>query len=65
MPSILYIPFTEDPLANLEMFIIPAIVLGMLLAGTSMRMIRTMMLDVLRQDYIRTAWARGSGRVLS
>ena len=59
MPSILYIPFTEDPLANLEMFIIPAIVLGMLLAGTSMRMIRTMMLDVLRQDYIRTAWAKG------
>jgi peptide/nickel transport system permease protein len=41
------------------MFIIPAIVLGMSMAGISMRMTRTMMLEVLRQDYIRTAWAKG------
>jgi peptide/nickel transport system permease protein len=41
------------------MFIIPAIVLGMQLSGMTMRMMRTMMLEVLRQDYIRTAWAKG------
>jgi peptide/nickel transport system permease protein len=41
------------------MFIIPAIVLGMSGAGTNMRLMRTMMLEVLRQDYIRTAWSKG------
>ena len=65
MPPIITIPFTEDPMGNLRMFIIPAIVLGMALSGTTMRMSRTMMLEVLRQDYIRTAWAKGlSERVI-
>ena len=59
MPSIMLIPFTEDPIGNLEMFIIPAIILGMLMSGGTMRMTRTTMLEVLRQDYIRTAWAKG------
>ena len=59
MPSIMLIPFTEDPIGNLKMFIVPAIILGMLMSGTTMRMTRTMMLEVLRQDYIRTAWAKG------
>ncbi len=59
MPSIMLIPFTEDPIGNLKMFIVPAIVLGMALAGMTMRMTRTMMLEVLKQDYIRTAWAKG------
>jgi len=59
MPSIRLIPFTEDPIGNLGMFIVPAIVLGMAMAGMTMRMTRTMMLEVLRQDYIRTAWAKG------
>ena len=59
MPPIMYIPFFEDPIGNLQMFIIPAIVLGMAMAGGTMRMTRTMMLEVLRQDYIRTAWAKG------
>ena len=59
MPPIILIPFTEDPIGNLGMFIIPAIVLGMDMAGSTMRMTRTMMLEVLRQDYIRTAWAKG------
>ncbi len=58
-PPIKLIPFTRDPIGNLGMFIIPAIVLGMALSGTTMRMTRTMMLEVLRQDYIRTAWAKG------
>ncbi len=59
MPSIMLIPFSEDPGGNLMMFLIPAIVLGLSLAGSTMRMSRTMMLDVLRQDYILTAWAKG------
>jgi len=59
MPPLMLIPFTEDPIGNLKMFIIPAIVLGMALAGMIMRMTRTMMLEVLRQDYIKTAWAKG------
>ncbi len=58
-PPIMLIPFTEDPIGNLGMFIVPAIVLGMVMAGGTMRMTRTMMLEVLRQDYIRTAWAKG------
>ena len=59
MPPITLISFTEDPIGNLKMFIVPAIVLGMSMAGGTMRMTRTMMLEVLRQDYIRTAWAKG------
>ena len=59
MPPIMLIPFTEDPIGNLKMFIIPAIILGMAMGGMTMRMTRTMMLEVLRQDYIRTAWAKG------
>jgi len=59
MPSIFLIPFTEDPLGNLKMFIVPGIILGAEMAGGTMRYTRTMMLEVLRQDYIRTAWAKG------
>jgi len=58
-PAVMLIRFTEDPIGNLQMFIIPAIVLGMLMSGMTMRMTRTMMLEVLRQDYIRTAWSKG------
>ena len=39
--------------------IIPAIILGTSLSAVTMRLTRTMMLEVLRQDYIRTAWAKG------
>ena len=58
-PPIKVIPITKDFLGNLEMFIIPAAVMGMALSGVVMRMPRTMMLEVLRKDYIRTAWAKG------
>ena len=58
-PAIKYIPFVTNPLGNLQQFIIPAVILGMVLSGGTMRMVRTMMLEVLRQDYIRTAWAKG------
>ena len=58
-PSVEYIPLVEDPLGNLGMFIIPSLILGTASAAATMRMTRTMMLEVLRQDYIRTAWAKG------
>ena len=59
MPSLMYTPFGRDPIRNLQMFIIPAVVLGMQMSGLIMRMTRTMMLEVLKQDYVRTAWAKG------
>jgi peptide/nickel transport system permease protein len=59
MPPVVYLPFLQDPLYNFKQFIIPALLLGMAMSGTTMRMTRTMMLEVLRQDYIRTAWAKG------
>ena len=58
-PSVELIPFTEDPLGNLGMFLIPALILGTGMSAATMRMTRTMMLEVLRQDYIRTAWSKG------
>ena len=58
-PSMRLITFTEDPLGNLGMFLIPSVILGTYLAAATMRMTRTMMLEVLRQDYIRTAWSKG------
>jgi len=58
-PAVAYVPITRDLGANLIQFLIPAVIMGMVMSGTSMRMTRTMMLEVLRQDYIRTAWAKG------
>jgi len=58
-PPMEFIPFFKDPLGNLGMMIIPALVLGTGQTGGTMRMTRTMMLEVLRQDYIRTAWSKG------
>jgi len=59
MPPLRLISFTADPLGNLKMFIVPSIVLGMGFSGMTTRLTRTMMLEVMRQDYIRTAWAKG------
>ena len=58
-PPMELITFAEDPLGNLRMFFLPAALLGTALSGTTMRMTRTMALEVLRQDYIRTAWSKG------
>jgi len=58
-PSVEYIPIIENPGKNLIQFILPAFILGMVMSGQTMRMSRTMMLEVLRQDYIRTAWSKG------
>ncbi len=58
-PPTQWVPFREDPLGNLGILIIPSVILGTALAAATMRMTRTMMLEVLRQDYVRTAWAKG------
>jgi peptide/nickel transport system permease protein len=58
-PPMEFISFFKNPLGNLGMMIIPALVLGTGQTGGTMRMTRTMMLEVLRQDYIRTAWSKG------
>jgi peptide/nickel transport system permease protein len=58
-PPMEWIPFTEDPLGNLGVLIIPSLILGTAMSAATMRMTRTMMLEVLRQDYIRTAWSKG------
>jgi peptide/nickel transport system permease protein len=58
-PPIELIRFTDDPLGNLGMFLVPSFILGTAMAASTMRMTRTMMLEVLRQDYIRTAWSKG------
>ena len=58
-PPAEWVSFTEDPLGNLGVLIIPSLVLGTAMAAGTMRLTRTMMLGVLRQDYIRTAWSKG------
>ena len=58
-PSIRFIPFTSDPIGNLEQMILPSIALAIPLMAITMRMTRTTMLEVLGQDYVRTAKAKG------
>ncbi|MCL0029097.1 ABC transporter permease [Dehalococcoidia bacterium] len=58
-PPMAYVPISEDLVGNISMLIIPSVILGTASAAAYMRMTRTMMLEVLRQDYIRTAWAKG------
>ena len=58
-PSIRFIKLFDNPLRHFKMILIPSAVLGMALAGGQMRMIRTMLLETLRQDYVRTAWSKG------
>jgi len=58
-PSVKYITFAQDPLGHLTLMIIPALILGKGLSAVIMRLTRTLMLEVLRQDYIRTAKAKG------
>jgi len=53
------VPFWQDPLRNLSIVILPALTVGYRYAAVSMRMTRSTMLEVLREDYIRTARAKG------
>ena len=54
-----YVPFTIAPLENLKIMLVPALVFGVTRAGPIMRIMRSALLDILRQDYIRTAWSKG------
>jgi peptide/nickel transport system permease protein len=54
-----YVAFTASPLENLKIMLIPAAVFGVTRAGPIMRIMRSALLDVLRQEYIRTAWSKG------
>ena len=58
-PPMEYIPLTQNPIGNLGMLLLPAAILGTATAGGTMRLTRTMMLEVMRQDYIKTAWSKG------
>jgi len=59
IPPIRYQTFRESPLENLAQMWMPALIVSLATAAQVMRFSRTMMLDVLRQDYIRTAWSKG------
>jgi len=59
MPPIDYVPFWQDPLRNLSIVFLPALTVGYRYSAVSMRMTRSAMLEVLREDYIRTARAKG------
>jgi peptide/nickel transport system permease protein len=61
IPPIGYASFWEAPLTNLQQFLLPAAVLGFRLSAATMRMTRSTVLEVLREDYVRTAWAKGLG----
>jgi peptide/nickel transport system permease protein len=54
-----YINPLRDPIGNLEQMIIPALILGLTFSASTARIVRTTMLEVLREDYIRTARAKG------
>jgi len=64
VPPLTYVPFYEDPIENLSQFILPAISISVFTLAIVMRMVRATMLEVLGQDYVRTARAKGVKRKL-
>jgi peptide/nickel transport system permease protein len=58
-PPLVFTSFFEDPVANLAQLILPAIAVGYRYSAVSMRMTRSTVLEVLREDYVRTARAKG------
>jgi len=61
IPRLGYVSLWESPARNLQQFVLPAAVLGFRLSAATMRMTRSTVLEVLREDYVRTAWAKGLG----
>ncbi len=59
LPPLIYTKFSDNPAQNVKQLIVPAIVIAISSSSTIMRMVRSSMLEILRQDYIRTAWAKG------
>ena len=58
-PPLTYVGWSEGPAGHMYYMFFPAVILGVNLSGSVMRMTRTMVLEVMRQDYIRTAYAKG------
>lgn len=54
-----YKGFFEDPLLNMQAMVLPAVAGGLATGAIIMRFLRSQMLEVLRQDYVRTAWSKG------
>ena len=61
MPPIEYVSLFEDPLSNMAQLIWPAVATGYRYSAVATRMTRSALLEVLREDYIRTARAKGLG----
>ena len=61
IPPLGYASVWESPWRNLQQFLLPAAVLGFRLSAATMRMTRSTLLEVLREDYVRTAWSKGLG----
>ena len=59
MPTLGYVSFFDNPVVNMQQFFFPWLAMGTRLIGTTLRMTRSTMLEVLHQDYIRTAWSKG------
>jgi peptide/nickel transport system permease protein len=59
VPPVEYAPPLQDPVGNLKQMVLPAIVLGTVVAAQVMRMTRSSLLEVMRHDYVRTARAKG------
>jgi peptide/nickel transport system permease protein len=65
IPPIGYVSLWDSPWKNLQQFLLPAAILGFRLSAATMRMTRSTVLEVLREDYVRTAWAKGlTGKVV-
>ncbi len=65
IPPIGYVSLWESPWRNLQQFLVPAGILGFRLSAATMRMTRSTVLEVLREDYVRTAWAKGlAGKIV-
>jgi peptide/nickel transport system permease protein len=65
IPPIGYVSLWDSPWRNLQQFLLPAAVLGFRLSAATMRMTRSTVLEVLREDYVRTAQAKGlAGRIV-
>jgi peptide/nickel transport system permease protein len=59
LPAVLFVNFRDDPLANLEQMFLPTVSLALPLMAITSRLTRSAMLEVLRQEYVRTARAKG------
>jgi peptide/nickel transport system permease protein len=59
LPPSGYVPFSEDPIKNIQLMIMPSMTIGLAMSALVMRQTRTAMLQVFSEDYIRTARAKG------